>query len=93
MPEVVTAPRRERPDPYLAEQVVGGLVSRPAGQEPVYGDLVTLDDLDERIRAAARGPLDQRAVRLHVTPRCCLSTLLLPASRASVRRRREFRSP
>src|SRR4051794_2434619 len=65
---VVTVSGRERPDPHLAEQVIGCLMSRPAREEPVNGDLVTPDDLDEGVGTAPRGALDQRAVRLHVTP-------------------------
>jgi hypothetical protein len=34
----------------------------------VHGDLVTVDDLDERVGTAPRRPLDQRAIGLHVPP-------------------------
>ena len=71
VPLVVAAPARERPDPDLAEQVIGGLLTRPAGEEPVDRDLVTLHNLDKRVGAAPHGPLDQHAVGVHAAPSGC----------------------
>jgi hypothetical protein len=65
---VEPGPPAERPDPHLAEQVVGGLPAGPAGQVGVHGDLMAPDDLDERVGAPARRPLDQDAVRFHPSP-------------------------
>jgi hypothetical protein len=77
MPRVVTASRRKRPYPHLAQQVISGLLTRPAGEEPMNSDLMTLDNLDEGVRTPAHRLLDQHAVRLHTGPHIP-SNLLLP---------------
>jgi hypothetical protein len=71
VPGVVTSAAREGPDPDLAEQVVGGLLGRPAGEEPVDRDLVTLHNLDKRVGAARHGPFDQHAVGVHAALSGC----------------------
>jgi hypothetical protein len=54
-----------RRDTNLAEQIVSNLASAPAREESVNRDLMTLDNLDERVRTAPYGLLDQRTVLLH----------------------------
>jgi hypothetical protein len=58
-------PRGECANPDLAQQVIGRLAAGPAGEEPVHGNLVSPDNLDERVGSPAHGPLDQRTVCLH----------------------------
>jgi hypothetical protein len=53
VPPVVLQCSRERPEPHLGQQIVGGLASSSASQISVDGGLMPADHINERVGAAA----------------------------------------